>query len=48
MILVEFGGLAVRCVPLGWAYQGICFFIGAGGLLWCLIIKLMIKSALCF
>lgn len=43
MLLVEFGGLAVRCQPLDWIQNLVCLAIGAGGLLWGLLIKLVIK-----
>lgn len=43
MVLVEFGGIAVRCAPLNWEQNGICFGIGFGGLLWSALIKIVIN-----
>lgn len=43
MILVEFGGIAVRCAPLNWEQNVICFGIGFGGLLWSALIKIVIN-----
>ena len=43
MVLVEFGGIAVRCAPLNWEQNGICFGIGFGGLIWSAIIKIVIN-----
>lgn len=45
MILVQFGGIAVRCYPLTWAQQGICFAIGAGGIVWGFLVKVIIRPS---
>ncbi len=45
MLLVEFGGIAVRCAPLDWEQNGICFGIGFGGLIWSAIIKILINPS---
>jgi hypothetical protein len=31
-LLVEFGGLAIKCAPLTWEQHGICIALGAGAL----------------
>lgn len=43
IVLVEFGGIAVRCAPLNWEQNSICFGIGFGGLLWSALIKIVIN-----
>lgn len=43
MVLVEYGGIAVRCAPLNWEQNGICFGIGFGGLLWSALIKIVVN-----
>lgn len=40
---MQFGGIALRCYPLTWAQNGICLAIGAGGIIWGLLIKLIIR-----
>lgn len=40
--MVEYGGVAVRCVPLSPAANGICLAIGAFSLIWSVIIKLVL------
>jgi hypothetical protein len=42
MLLVQFGGIALRCLPLTWGQQGICIGIGAMGLVWSLLIKMVV------
>lgn len=43
MLLVEFGGIAVRCAPLNWSQNLICFGIGFGGLLWGVLLKIVVQ-----
>lgn len=44
VILVQFGGIAVRCYPISWAEQGFCFGVAAFGLIWGLLIKLLVPD----
>lgn len=43
ILLVQFGGFAVRCYPLNWTQTGICLAIGLGGLVWSVMIKLVVR-----
>lgn len=45
MLLVQFGGIAVRCYPMTWSQQGICLAIGVGGLVWGTLIKVFIHPS---
>jgi len=44
--LVEYGGRAVRVVPLSLNMNFICLIIGSFGLLWAVIIKLILPPSL--
>ena len=43
ILLVQFGGIAVRCYPLDLVQQSICIAIGFGGIVWGLLIKLVVR-----
>ena len=45
-MLVEFGGRAVRAVPLSWYQNAICLCLGAFSLIWGVIIKIILPPSL--
>jgi hypothetical protein len=45
MLLVQYGGMAVRAVPLTFAQNTVCITIGAFGLLWGLLMKLVLPPS---
>jgi hypothetical protein len=47
LVLVQFGGIAVRCKALTWEQQGYCLVIGVGSLIWCFLLKLFVPLTCC-
>lgn len=41
IVIVQYGGRYMRCVPLDWEQNAICAGIGAFSLIWGLILKLV-------
>ena len=43
--MTQFGGQAVRTVPLTWGQNGVCLAIGSFSLVWGVIIKLLLPPS---
>lgn len=44
ILLVQYGGIAVRCYPISWAQQGFCLGVAAFGLVWGILIKILVPD----
>ena len=45
ILIVQYGGIAVRALPLSWAEQGFCFAVGFGGLIWGFLVKVIVPDS---
>lgn len=45
LLITEYGGQAVRCVPLDWQQNCICLGIGCGSLFWGMLMKAVVPAS---